>query len=63
MNLILAAATKFVDDVLNQVRMVLELSDHSMRRNVDNSLVERDNAIINASLEIALKGLIDGLLD
>jgi len=29
-NLIIAATTEFVDNVLDQVRMVLELSDHSM---------------------------------
>lgn len=34
-NLIIAAATKFVDDVLDQVCMVLKLSDHSMRPTAD----------------------------
>ncbi|KAL4119175.1 hypothetical protein QTP88_012020 [Uroleucon formosanum] len=51
MNLIIATATEFVKDVLDQVRLILEQSDHSMRRSVDNSLVERENAIIDGSLE------------
>lgn len=51
MNLIIATATEFVKDVLDQVRMILEQSDHSMRRSVDNSLVERESAIIDGSLE------------
>jgi len=58
MNLIIAAATEFVDDVLDQTRMILEPSDQSMRRTVDdNSLVER------GSLETSRRGLIDELLD
>jgi len=62
--LIIAAAKEFFDDVLEQVCMILEQSDHSMRRTVDNSLVERDSAIIDGSLEMSpIRGFIDGLLD
>lgn len=63
MNLIISAATEFVDDVLEQVRMLIEMDDHSMRSTVNNSLVERDSAIIDGSLGIAPREFIDGLVD
>lgn len=63
MNLIIAAAMELVDDVLDQARMVLELSDHSMQRTVENGLVERDSAIIDESLEISPRRLINGMSD
>jgi len=50
MNLIIVAVTDLFDDVLEQVRMILKLSDPSMWRTVNNSLVERDSAIIDGSL-------------
>jgi len=45
MNFIIAAATEFFDDVLDQVHMVLDMSDHSILQTLDNGLIERDNVI------------------
>jgi len=58
-NLIIAAATELVDNVLNQVRTIMDRSDHSTAD--DDSLAERDTSIIDGSLDISPRGLIDGV--
>ncbi|CAI6369065.1 unnamed protein product [Macrosiphum euphorbiae] len=61
MNLIIAAATALVDDVLDQVHLMLDPRDHSIIVD-DNSMVERDrSSIVDESLEISPRGLLDQL--
>ncbi|CAI6368746.1 unnamed protein product [Macrosiphum euphorbiae] len=63
MNLIIAAATELVDDVLDQVHWMLDPRDHSIIVD-DNSMVERDgSSIVDESLEISPRGLLDQLVD
>jgi len=53
-------ATEFFDDVLEQVRMILEQSDHSMVL----WIIAWSKGIIDGPLEISpFRGFIDGLLD
>lgn len=65
MNLIIAAATEFVDGVLDQVYIILEISDHSILRLWTMAWLNEImwSLIIDGSSEISLRGLIDGLID